>query len=61
MTVMPANNTYWLVSYWQGLYGGLGHLYGPDRFTQPTPAKTIQRFDGASDSPRGRVMGHLKW
>ncbi len=37
MIVMPANNTCWLVSYWQGLYGGLGHLYGPDRFTQPTP------------------------
>ncbi|MGV3617956.1 MAG: hypothetical protein ACO1SV_21735 [Fimbriimonas sp.] len=28
---MPANNTCWLVHYWQGLYGGLGHLYTPER------------------------------
>lgn len=29
--VMPANSATWLVHYWQGLYGGLGHLYTPER------------------------------
>ena len=37
MIVMPANNTYWVVHYWAGLYGGLGHLYGPGRRTPPFP------------------------
>lgn len=27
MIVMPANNSKWQVHYWQGKYGGLGHLY----------------------------------
>ncbi len=35
--VMPANNTSWLVHYWAGLYGGLGHLYSPSRSEQPFP------------------------
>jgi hypothetical protein len=26
---MPANNCGWQVHYWQGKYGGLGHLYSP--------------------------------
>jgi hypothetical protein len=29
MMVMPANSGYWKVHYWQGKYGGLGHLYSP--------------------------------
>lgn len=31
MVVMPANNTCWLVHYWAGRYGGLGHLLSPAR------------------------------
>lgn len=37
MTVMPANNTCWLVDYWAGRYGGLGHLYSPARKDRPRP------------------------
>ena len=37
MIVMPANNTCWLVDYWAGHYGGLGHLYSPSRWTNPRP------------------------
>lgn len=29
MLVMPANNGRYLVHYWAGLYGNLGHLYSP--------------------------------
>lgn len=29
MLIMPGNNGKWMVHYWQGLYGGLGHLYSP--------------------------------
>ncbi len=37
MTIMPANNTHWLVHYWQGRYGNLGHLYSPSRVEKPFP------------------------
>ena len=40
MLVMPANNGKWQVHYWQGLYGGLGHLYGPGRTFAPMPLMT---------------------
>jgi len=29
MIVMPSNSGRWNVHYWQGKYGGLGHLYSP--------------------------------
>jgi len=35
MIVMPANNGRWMVHYWQGKYGGLGHLYSPGRSFAP--------------------------
>lgn len=37
LMVMPANNTCWLVHYWAGRYGNLGHLYSPSRVERPTP------------------------
>src|SRR4051812_402804 len=35
--VMPSNNTDWIVDYWQGRYGNLGHLYSPQRKENPRP------------------------
>jgi hypothetical protein len=35
--VMPANNTKWCVHYWQGKYGGLGHLYSIGSNKGPYP------------------------
>lgn len=35
MLVMPANNSKWQVHYWQGKYGGLGHLYSVGSFKGP--------------------------
>jgi hypothetical protein len=37
LIIMPANNTHWLVHFWAGLYGNVGHLYSPDRRTVPMP------------------------
>lgn len=37
MIVMPSNNTCWLVHYWAGRYGNLGHLLGPVRVEKPYP------------------------
>ncbi|MBX4216020.1 hypothetical protein KW797_03655 [Candidatus Parcubacteria bacterium] len=34
---MPANNTSWIVDYWSGKYGGLGHLFTPARVDTPRP------------------------
>ena len=37
MIVMPSNNCKWQVHYWQGVYGGLGHLYSIGGFRGPYP------------------------
>lgn len=34
---MPGNNTKWVVHYWAGLHGGLGHLYSPGDQRGPYP------------------------
>ena len=34
---MPSNNSKWQVHYWQGKYGGLGHLYSLDGKRGPYP------------------------
>lgn len=47
MTVMPANNTSWIVDYWQGRYGGLGHLYSPQRKENPRPHMLYALDNGA--------------
>lgn len=47
MIVMVANNTHWLVHYWQGLYGGLGHLYSPARKERPYPHLPYALDNGA--------------
>jgi len=47
MLVMPANNGKWQVHYWQGLYGGLGHLYGPGRTFAPMPHLPYALDNGA--------------
>jgi len=45
--VMPANNTHYLVHYWAGLYGGLGHLVGPDRSYNAMPHLPYALDNGA--------------
>lgn len=37
MIVMPSNNSKWQVHFWQGKYGGLGHLYSLDGRRGPYP------------------------
>lgn len=37
MIVMPANASNAIIHYWQGCYGGLGHLYAPDYRHSPYP------------------------
>ncbi|MEQ1934666.1 MAG: hypothetical protein ABL962_12450 [Fimbriimonadaceae bacterium] len=44
---MPANNTHWLVHYWAGIYGNLGHLYGPARTENPMPHLPYALDNGA--------------
>lgn len=47
MIVMPSNNTCWLVHYWAGKYGHLGHLYGPSRVERPAPHLPYALDNGA--------------
>lgn len=47
LLVMPANNTSWIVHYWSGLYGNVGHLYGPARRTPPFPTLPYVLDNGA--------------
>lgn len=47
MMVMPSNNTCWVVHYWAGKYGGLGHLLGPDRVERPMPHLPYALDNGA--------------
>ena len=47
MVVMPANNTCWLVHYWGGRYGNLGHLYSPSKRTPPNPCLPYLLDNGA--------------
>ena len=44
---MPANNRKWQVHYWQGKYGGLGHLYGPTESFSPFPHLPYALDNGA--------------
>ena len=37
MTVMAADSLNWLVHYWAGRYGSLGHLYSPSGSRRPMP------------------------
>ena len=57
MIVMPANNTHWLVHYWAGRYGNLGHLYSPDRYTEPMPHLPYVLDNGAW----GSIKNGLEW
>lgn len=45
--VMPANNGKWQVHYWQGRYGGLGHLYSPGGARGPWPHLPYALDNGA--------------
>lgn len=45
--IMPANNTHWLVHYWAGRFGSVGHLYGPGRRTPPFPHLPYALDNGA--------------
>lgn len=45
--VMPSNNTCWLVHYWAGKYGRLGHLYSPSRVENPLPHLPYALDNGA--------------
>jgi len=47
MLVMPSNNTCWLVHYWAGRYGGLGHLISPERGYVPMPHLPYALDNGA--------------
>lgn len=47
MIIMPANNSKWCVHYWQGLYGGLGHLYSPGSHKGPWPHLPYALDNGA--------------
>ena len=66
MTVFPANNTHELVHYWQGRYGGLGHLYGPSRTERPRPHLPYALDNGAfgafvngTEWDEARFMAHV--
>lgn len=50
MIVMPSNNTCWLVHYWAGRYGNLGHLFGPARVERPQPHLPYALDNGAFGS-----------
>ena len=62
--VMPANNGKWQVHYWQGKYGGLGHLYSPDSQRGPYPhlpyALDNGRFPCYSSGKPWRLEGWRK-
>lgn len=47
MIVMPSNNTSWVVHYWAGKYGNIGHLYGPARVERPMPHLPYALDNGA--------------
>lgn len=47
MRVFPANNTKWIVHYWAGRYGNLGHLYSPTRSESPFPHLPYALDNGA--------------
>lgn len=44
---MPADNAKWPVHFWQGLYGGLGHLYSPNNTKGPYPHLPYALDNGA--------------
>jgi hypothetical protein len=62
MMIMPGNNCKWMVHYWQGLYGGLGHLYSPGAQRGPFPHIPYALDNGAySLHLAGMTFNPKKW
>ena len=65
---MPSNNGRWNVHYWQGKYGGLGHLYSPGGARGPfehLPYALDNGAYGAMKNERpfdeGAFEDHVEW
>ena len=62
MRVMPANNSKWQVHFWQGKWGGLGHLYSPGERKGPYPHLPYALDNGAFPAwTSGRAWYEESW